>query len=65
MASPAVTALQTIYGPPSQSGFGSAVFDAAIAPGTDLEALALKHYQYFVSDLWEKYGEAAWIVGRT
>jgi hypothetical protein len=62
MISPAVTALPTIYGPPSQSGFGSAIFDAVIAPRTDLEALALKHYQYFVGDLWEKYGEAAWMV---
>jgi hypothetical protein len=59
--SPAVTALQVIYGQPSQSGFGSAVFDEAIAPGTDLEALALRYYQHFVGDLWEKYGEAAWI----
>ena len=59
--SPAVMALQRIYGQPSQSGFGSAVFDEAIAPGTDLEAFALRHYQHFVGDLWEKYGEAAWM----
>ncbi len=33
----AVTVLQTLYGQPSQAGFGSAVFEQLIEPGTDLE----------------------------
>jgi len=57
----AVTALQAIYGQPSQAGFGSAVFDAAIAPATDPESVALRSYQYFVGDLWEQYGADAWM----
>jgi hypothetical protein len=58
---PAVTALTTLYGAPSQAGFGSAVFYDAIEPGSDLEPIALRYYQYFVGSLWEQYGEAAWM----
>jgi hypothetical protein len=57
----AVTVLQEIYGPPSQAGFGSAVFDEQIQPGTDLEAIALRYYQHFVGNLWEHYGESEWM----
>ncbi|MDX1931216.1 MAG: hypothetical protein SFU56_01285 [Capsulimonadales bacterium] len=59
--SEAVTALQTVYGPPSQAGFGSAVFDEAVDPETDPESVALQVYKHFIGDLWEKYGETAWM----
>lgn len=55
-----VTNLMAVYGAPSQAGFGSAVFDAAIEPGTGVESVALRFYKYFVGDLWQQYGEAAW-----
>lgn len=56
-----VAALEAIYGPPSQAGFGSAIFyepDAAIG---DLPAWALEKYKFFTGDLWDRYGEAAWL----
>ncbi|XGV97877.1 MAG: hypothetical protein ACAF41_02880 [Leptolyngbya sp. BL-A-14] len=56
-----VTVLQSIYGMPSQSGFGGAVFYESIEPGTDLESIALRYYQHFVGKLWEQYGESAWM----
>ncbi|UBF26229.1 hypothetical protein K9N68_32770 [Kovacikia minuta CCNUW1] len=59
--SEAITILQAIYGPPSQGGFGSAVFYDAIPPGADLEPIALRYYQHFVGKLWEQYGESAWM----
>lgn len=57
----AVADLQAIYGPPSQSGFGSAVFDERIEPGTELDAIACRFYHHFVGPLWEQYGESAWM----
>lgn len=59
--SEAVTVLQALYGQPSQAGFGSAVFDGLIPAGEDLEAIALQYYQHFVGNLWEQYGETAWM----
>jgi hypothetical protein len=56
-----VTDLEAAYGPPSQAGFGSAVFyepDAAIG---DLPAWSLEKYKVFTGDLWERYGEEAWL----
>jgi hypothetical protein len=53
--------LQSVYGVPNQAGFGSAVFDARIEPGSALEAVARDCYQHFVGKLWEKYGESAWM----
>lgn len=59
--STAVIVLQAIYGQPSQAGFGSAVFDERIEPGTDLESVALRYYQHFVGKLWEQFGADAWM----
>lgn len=56
-----VGALKKVYGPPSQAGFGSAVFFELLAPEADLEQAALRYYRYFVGDLWDRYGEAAWM----
>lgn len=50
-----------LYGAPSQAGFGSAVFYESTQPDADLDQIALRYYQYFVGDLWERFGEAAWM----
>ncbi|BAU41490.1 hypothetical protein [Leptolyngbya sp. O-77] len=57
-----VANLQAIYGPPSQAGFGSAVFYEPLNNASALEQTALKYYRYFVGDLWERWGEAAWMM---
>ena len=55
-----ITTLEKAYGPPSQAAFGSAVFYTDI--GTkDLTNEALAKYQYFVGELWERWGEEAWM----
>lgn len=56
-----VTALETAYGAPSQAGFGSAVFYQALGAGDSLTDAALAKYKYFVGELWERYGEDAWM----
>ena len=56
-----VTDLEAAYGAPSQAGFGSAVFYEQIDAAGELEQMALDKYQYFVGDLWARYGEAAWM----
>ena len=53
--------LMAVYGPPSQAAFGSAVFHQALASGDTLEQAALGRYQYFVGELWERWGEDAWM----
>lgn len=53
--------LEAVYGVPSQAGLGSSVFYEILQPNTVLESAALRHYQYFVGDLWERFGEAAWM----
>jgi DNA polymerase IIIc chi subunit len=54
--------LQALYGPPSQAGFGSAVFCDRVERAEDLEAAALKHYRYFLGKAWEQFGEEAWMA---
>jgi hypothetical protein len=56
-----VVELESAYGAPSQAGFGSAVFYEAAIAAVDLEQAALDKYRYFVGDLWERFGEAAWL----
>lgn len=56
-----VTALEAAYGAPSQAGFGSAVFHETMKPDDDLAQAALARYRYFTGDLWERYGEDAWM----
>lgn len=58
---PYVKDLEAAYGAPSQAGFGSAVFCTSTDPAKDLEPAALEYYQYFVGDLWERYGKDAWM----
>ena len=56
-----VTALEAAYGAPSQKGFGSAVFLEQMAAGDDLTKAALARYKAFTGELWERYGEDAWM----
>ncbi len=58
---PYVTDLEAAYGAPSQNGFGSAVFYTDMDPAQELEQVALEYYQYFVGNLWERYGKDAWM----
>jgi hypothetical protein len=53
--------LETAYGAPSQAGFGSAVFYEQKVAANSLEKMSLEKYKYFVGDLWERYGEDAWM----
>lgn len=53
--------LIALYGAPSQAGFGSAGFYESTQPDADLDQIALRYYQYFIGDLWEQFGEAAWM----
>jgi len=57
-----VTALEAAYGAPSQAGFGSAVFYEHINQAEKIEEAALQKYRYFVGELWERYGEDAWMT---
>jgi len=56
-----VTALEAAYGAPSQAGFGSAVFYERSKATDDMEKLALAKYKYFTGELWERFGEDAWM----
>jgi hypothetical protein len=58
---PYVTALEAAYGAPSQAGFGSAVFFEQMKAEDDLTQAALAKYKYFTGELWERWGEAAWM----
>lgn len=53
--------LQDAYGPPSRAAFGSAVFFESPFTGNDLEQGARDKYRYFVGELWDRYGEQAWM----
>ena len=53
--------METAYGPPSQNGFGSAVFYEMIGKDEPLEKAALQRYKYFVGETWDRFGEDAWM----
>jgi hypothetical protein len=56
-----VAQLEAAYGPPSQRGFGGAVFHEVLQPADDLATAALAKYRYFVGPLWSRFGEQAWM----
>ncbi len=56
-----VLALEAAYGALSQAGFGSAVFYKQLNAAHDLEKAALAKHRTFVGDLWERYGQEAWM----
>jgi hypothetical protein len=57
----AVIDLEAAYGAPSQAGFGSAIFYEPLE-GAELEKAALAKYKYFVGELWDRFGEEAWVT---
>ncbi len=57
-----VLTLEKAYGPPSEEGFGSAVFFAQLDEDGDFEELARSTYQQFVGDKWEAWGEETWMA---
>jgi hypothetical protein len=57
-----VTRLQDAYGEPGQAAFGSAVFHDKSPGKADLAGEAIEKYRYFVGDLWDRYGESAWMA---
>jgi hypothetical protein len=56
-----VQQLQRAYGPPSEQGFGSAVFYTTLRPGDSLATAALDCYRHFVGSKWQRFGEQAWM----
>ena len=56
-----VANLEAAYGAPSQAAFGSSVFFEPTVATDSLEKLALEKYKYFVGELWERFGEDAWM----
>jgi hypothetical protein len=56
-----VGALESIYGIPNQEGFGSTVLFSTAMNEEEWEKQSLKAYQFFVGELWERWGEAAWM----
>lgn len=53
--------LEAAYGGPSQSGFGSAVFQETLHSSDDLTQAALSTYKTFVGPLWDRFGAPAWM----
>lgn len=58
----AVQALESVYGPRSQAGFGSAVFVESDASDDELELVALGTYRGFLGEQWARR-ESAWRGG--
>jgi len=56
-----VLEMEAAYGAPSQNGFGSAVFFESLDQDEAMETAALEKYKYFVGDLWDRFGEEAWL----
>ena len=56
-----VANLEAAYGAPSQAAFGSAVFSEQLKDSDKLEQAALARYKYFTGELWERWGEDAWM----
>lgn len=54
--------METAYGAPSQNAFGSVVFYETLPTSEDLEQASLAKYKYFIGELWERYGEEAWMA---
>jgi hypothetical protein len=54
--------LQAVFGPPSQAGFGSAVFAEKVDRPQDLEPAAKRAYRHFLGPRWAEAGEAVWMA---
>ena len=55
-----ISNLEEVYGSSSQEAYGTAVF-FKILKEFDIDAASLEVYQYFTGDLWEEWGEEAWM----
>jgi pimeloyl-ACP methyl ester carboxylesterase len=56
-----VADLEAAYGASRQAAFGSAVFYEKLKTTDDLKQAALEKCHYFTGELWERYGEEAWM----
>jgi hypothetical protein len=56
-----VKALEAAFGSPNQSGFGSTVLFATARDREEFVNLARAAYRHFTGELWERWGEAAWM----
>ena len=56
-----VKQLEESFGLPSQNGFGSTVLYATAKSREELEGLAKLAYRHFTGELWDKWGETAWM----
>jgi hypothetical protein len=54
--------LQAVFGPPSQTGFGSAVFAERVDRPQDLKAAATRCYRLFLGKQWSEAGESVWMA---
>jgi hypothetical protein len=53
--------MEAAYGAPSEAGFGSAVFHEVLKGTDDLSQAAKVKYRTFVGQLWDRFGEEAWM----
>lgn len=60
-----VKRLASAFGPPSNSAWGSAVFFEVGIEDGELAKRAVQYYRHFVGDLWQRFGEKAWMSGWT
>lgn len=58
-----VEALEKVYGKPSTSGFGSAVFYEVSKQQTGLASIALEEYKLFMGGQWTAETEKNWMSG--
>ncbi|MFY9974825.1 MAG: hypothetical protein WAK53_11255 [Chromatiaceae bacterium] len=56
-----LTPLEAAYGAPSQAGFGSVVFQEILKVTDELSEAAKVKYRTFVGQLWDRFGEEAWM----
>jgi hypothetical protein len=56
-----IEALEQVYGKPSKTGFGSAVFSEVSKQGVSLASNALDIYKLFMGDKWKAETVASWM----
>lgn len=56
-----VKTLESVFGGPSQTGFGSTMLFAISHDRGELVRLARAAYRHFTGALWERWGEAVWM----
>jgi hypothetical protein len=56
-----VRSLEAVFAAPGSSGFGSTVLFSTATARATLDRLAVAAYRHSTGDLWEKWGESAWM----